>query len=156
MYPNLYKGDTLPNIKFYEKKEEKKVTISSEIEILKESNKKLAIENITIKKENAELKNQISSFLTKLSDAEKSNTETKNDDFIAEKNTEEIIEKITEETTKETTEGNSIKDNLSKKTLSQLKELLNTEDFISFKEEWKSLSKKDDIIDFILKKIEEN
>ena len=45
-----------------------------------------------------------------------------------------------------------LKDDLNKKTINELKELLNTEDFLPFKEEWKGLTKKEDIINFILTK----
>ena len=84
---------------------------------------------------------------------------------VDEKETSEEIEKSEEAEKSEENAGGedeegkeeiSLKEDLNKKTVSQLKELLNTDDFLPFKEEWKSLTKKDDIINYILKKVEED
>ena len=78
------------------------------------------------------------------------------DDDDDEKNMEEEKEMEVEEKEEEKEEETSLKEDLNKKTVPQLKELLNTDDFLPFKEEWKSLTKKDDIINYILKKVEED
>ena len=134
VHPNIYKGDKLPK---NEAKTETATTtqennnsaVTAEIEILKDSNKKLALENAELKKENEALKKKLAN------------------------NKEEEKPSKEENVQKEET---SLKDDLNKKTISELKELLNTEDFLPFKEEWKGLTKKEDIINFMLTKVEEN
>lgn len=133
IHPNIYKGDKLPkdeaNIE-NTTQENNNSAVTTEIEILKDSNKKLALENAELKKENEVLKKENEVLKKALIGTEK----------------EENIQN----------EETSLKDDLNKKTINELKELLNTEDFLQFKEEWKGLTKKEDIINFILIKIEEN
>ena len=142
VHPNIYKGDKLPII--MEQKENKsaktEIIDNTEFEMLKESNKKLALENANLKKEKEELKKEISSLMQE----KKTDIESEVKEDIAEKKENE-----------NSFEEASIKKDLSKKTVSQLKELLNTEDFLPFEEEWKCLTKKDEIITFILKKVKD-
>ena len=140
-HPNIYEGDKLPEVKSEKVNTTTttEVNTSSEVEVLKESNKKLALENANLKKENETLKKAISELKAD-EDKEKTSEEDSK---------EEEVEKSADEDT------TSIKDDLNKKTLAQLKELLNTEDFLPFKEEWKGLTKKEDIVNYILTKITE-
>ena len=149
---NIYKGDKLPIF------EQKGNTISeinnsdsnTEVEILKESNKKLAIENSNLKKENASLKKENEELKNKICTLmQEKKVDTNFENKEVEKSSDEIEKG-------DNTDASSIKEDLDKKTIAQLKELLNTEDFLPFKEEWKNLTKKDEIINFILDKIEKN
>ena len=123
-YPNIYKGDKLPKSAQVSeiKKEVKSSEIdilkekNSEISILKEGNKKFAIENANLKKENEELKNQICTLTQANKVEEKFIEEKQNDTTIVENSSKDI----------------SIKEDLEKKTISQLKGVLNTEDFFAF------------------------
>ena len=172
--PNLiYKGDKLPVKEKFEiptNKEETATEVATsnmELEHLKQSNKNLALENASLKKENEILKKEKEELEDKiytLMQAAKVEKSAKAEvEKIAEEEKEPVEEeeKPSEEESKNNEEGekdkdkNIIKEELSKKTVSQLKELLNTEDFLPYKEEWKSLTKKDDIVNYLLKKIEE-
>jgi hypothetical protein len=152
MHPNIYKGDKLPakeKVEAPANKEETAAEVATsnvELEHLKQSNKDLALENASLKKENETLKKEKEELEDKICtlEAEKSeeNAGGKEEEGKADRAlwNEEI----------------SLKEDLNKKTVPQLKELLNTDDFLPFKEEWKSLTKKDDIINYILKKVEED
>ena len=168
MHPNIYKGDKLPvkeKIKASANKEETtaKVTTSNmELEHLKQSNKDLALENASLKKENEILKKEKEELEDKICTLMQANKIEKSFD---EKETAEETEKSEEAEKSEENAGGkeeekkeeiSLKEDLNKKTVPQLKELLNTDDFLPFKEEWKSLTKKDDIVNYILKKVEED
>lgn len=167
MHPNIYKGDKLPvkeKVKASANKEETTAEVATsnmELEHLKQSNKDLALENASLKKENEILKKEKEELEDKICTLMQANKVEKSFD---EKETAEETEKSeevkkSEENTNEEEEGKeeiSLKEDLNKKTISQLKELLNTDDFLPFKEEWKSLTKKDDIINYILKKVEED
>ena len=130
--------------------------------VIKQSNKDLALENASLKKENETLKKKKEELEDKICTLMQANKVEKP---VDEKETAEETEKSEEaENFKENAGGKeeeekeeiSLKEDLNKKTVPQLKELLNTDDFLSFKEEWKSLTKKDDIINYILKKVEED
>lgn len=173
IHPNIYKGDKLPIKEKVETSINKKeITTESavsnmEFEHLKQSNKDLALENASLKKENEILKKEKEELEEKIcsliqankvekSDDEKEVDKAEKTDTKEESEKSEEIEKSEEnEDVGDKEEEISLKENLNKKTVSQLKELLNTDDFLPFKEEWKSLTKKDDIINYILKKIEE-
>lgn len=141
IHPNIYKGDKLPKNEVKtettaQAQENNNSAVTAEIEILKESNKKLALENAELKKENEALKKENEVLKKELVDNKEEENSPK----------EENVQN----------EETSLKDDLNKKTIKELKELLDTEDFLPFKEEWKSLTKKEDIINFILTKVEEN
>ena len=174
MHPNIYKGDKLPAKEKVEapvNKEETAAEVATsnvELEHLKQSNKDLALENASLKKENETLKKEKEELENKIYTLMQANKVEKPAD---EKETAEETEKSEEvekseeaEKSKENAGGkeeegkeeSSLKEDLNKKTVPQLKELLNTDDFLPFKEEWKSLTKKDDIINYILKKVEED
>ena len=168
MHPNIYKGDKLPAKEKVEAPANKKETAAEvatsnvELEHLKQSNKDLALENASLKKENETLKKEKEELEDKICTLMQANKVEKPAD---EKETAEETEKSEEaEKSEENTGGKveegkeetSLKEDLNKKTISQLKELLNTDDFLPFKEEWKSLTKKDDIVNYILKKVEED
>ena len=174
VHPNIYKGDKLPakeKVEAPANKEETaaEATISNvELEYLKQSNKDLALENASLKKENEilkkekeELENKICTLMQankveKSVDKEETAEETEKSKEVEKS---EEAEKSEENAGGEDEEGKeeiSLKEDLNKKTVAQLKELLNTDDFLPFKEEWKSLTKKDDIINYILKKVEED
>lgn len=168
MHPNIYKGDKLPikeKVETPANKEETTAEVATsnvELEHLKQSNKDLALENASLKKENETLKKEKEELENKICTLMQANKVEKPAD---EKETAEETEKSEEaEKSKENAgdkeeeekEETSLKEDLNKKTVPQLKELLNTDDFLPFKEEWKSLTKKDDIINYILKKVEED
>lgn len=173
MHPNIYKGDKLPvkeKVEASANKEETTagVAISNmELEYLKQSNKDLALENASLKKENETLKKEKEELEDKICTLMQANKVKKPAD---EKEIAEETEKFEEaekfegaekseenagDKEEEEKEEISLKEDLNKKTVPQLKELLNTDDFLPFKEEWKSLTKKDDIINYILEKVEE-
>lgn len=138
-HSNIYKGDKLPvkapalevNKNSVKEKED---LINEELEYLKNKNKELAIENASLKKEKNELENKLCSLMQ-----ENKEKEVENEGEEVEKSKEDMF----------------LKQDLNKKTVAQLKELLNTEEFLVFKEEWKNLIKKEDIISYILNKIKE-
>lgn len=168
MHPNIYKGDKLPakeKVEAPANKEETAAEVATsnvELEHLKQSNKDLALENASLKKENETLKKEKEELEDKICTLMQANKVEKPAD---EKETTEETEKSEEAEKSEENAGGkeeegkeeiSLKEDLNKKTVPQLKELLNTDDFLPFKEEWKSLTKKDDIVNYILKKIEED
>ena len=168
IHPNIYKGDKLPvkeKIEAPVNEEETVVEVATsnvELEHLKQSNKDLALENASLKKENETLKKEKEELENKICTLMQVNKVKNSAD---KKETAEEIEKSKEvEKSEENVGGKeeegkeeiSLKEDLNKKTVTQLKELLNTDDFLPFKEEWKNLTKKDDIINYILKKIEED
>lgn len=170
VHPNIYKGDKLPIKEKVEApvKEEgatEVATANIELEHLKESNKTLALENASLKKENEtfkkekeELENKICTLMQeakveKPAEEEKKESESKEEKPADETETKEGEGDGTE--SEGDKDKNIIKEDLNKKTVTQLKDLLNTDDFLPFKEEWKNLTKKDDIVNFILKRIEE-
>jgi len=173
MHPNIYKGDKLPvkeKVEAPANKEETATEVATsnvELEHLKQSNKDLALENASLKKENETLKKEKEELEDKICTLMQANKIEKPAD---EKETAEETEKSEEAEKSEEVEKSeenaggeeegkeeiSLKEDLNKKTVPQLKELLNTDDFLPFKEEWKSLTKKDDIINYILKKVEED
>lgn len=173
MHPNIYKGDKLPveeKVEASANKEETTAGVATsnmELEYLKQSNKDLALENASLKKENETLKKEKEELEDKICTLIQANKVKKPAD---EKEIAEETEKFEEAEKSEGAEKSeenagdkeeeekeeiSLKEDLNKKTVPQLKELLNTDDFLPFKEEWKSLTKKDDIINYILEKVEE-
>lgn len=174
IHPNIYKGDKLPikeKIETSISKEENTAEITTfnvELEHFKQSNKNLALENASLKKENETLKKEKEELEDKIcilmqANKVKKPTDEEKVDKTEKIDTEEESEKLEESKKSEENkdvdnkgEEISLKEDLNKKTVPQLKELLNTDDFLPFKEEWKSLTKKDDIINYILKKIEED
>lgn len=164
VHPNIYKGNKLPikeKVETLINKENNVVAFNVELEHLKQSNKNLALENASLKKENEILKKEKEELEDKICTLMQANKVEKPAD---EKETAEETEKSEEAEKSEENAGGeeegkeeiSLKEDLNKKTVPQLKELLNTNDFLPFKEEWKSLTKKDDIINYILKKVEED
>lgn len=163
IHPNIYKGDKLPvkeKVETHANKEETSTEVATsnmELEHLKQSNKNLALENASLKKENEILKKEKEELESKICVLMQANKVEKPTN---EKETAEETEKSEEAVKSEENVGDkeeiSLKEDLNKKTVAQLKELLNTDDFLPFKEEWKGLTKKDDIINYILKKIEED
>lgn len=143
MHPNIYKGDKLPIQKNSEEKAiESFISVNnSELDFFKESNKNLAMENSNLKKENANL-------IAENMSLKQENENLKQENINLKQEKEELESKLA------STAMGDIRDELNKSTVAQLKELLNSEDFIEFKEEWKNLTKKEDIIDFIIKKVE--
>ena len=162
MHPNIYKGDKLPvkeKVEVFANKKEIVADSNMELEHLKQSNKDLALENASLKKENETLKKEKEELKNKICTLMQANKIEKSFD---KKETVEEIEKSEKAEKSEKNAGGeeekeeiSLKEDLNKKTVPQLKELLNTDDFLPFKEEWKDLTKKDDIINYILKKVEE-
>lgn len=165
VHPNIYKGNKLPikeKVETLINKENNVADFNVELEHLKQSNKNLALENAFLKKENEILKKEKEELEDKICTLMQANKVEKPAD---EKETAEETEKSEEAEKSEENAGGkeeegkeetSLKEDLNKKTVPQLKELLNTDDFLPFKEEWKSLTKKDDIVNYILKKVEED
>lgn len=164
MHPNIYKDNKLPvkeKVEAPANKEETAAEVATsnvELEHLKQSNKTLALENASLKKEKEELENKICTLMQGAKVEKPAEEEKKESESEEEKPVDEIETKEGEGDGIES-EGdkdkNIIKEDLNKKTVAQLKDLLNTDDFLPFKEEWKNLTKKDDIVNFILKRIEE-
>lgn len=167
MHPNIYKGDKLPakeKVEAPANKEETAAEVATsnvELEHLKQSNKDLALENASLKKENEALKKEkeeLEDKICTLMQANKIEKPADEKETVKETEKSEEVEKSEENASGKEEEGKeeiSLKEDLNKKTVPQLKELLNTDDFF-FKEEWKSLTKKDDIVNYILKKVEED
>lgn len=126
-YPNIYDADNLPAD--YGKKATKEENITntpSSVETtLKNSNIALAKENKELKKEIETLKANVAALEKQI--AEVSNTSSK-------ENIEESLE-VT----------------LNKKTLAELKAIL-ADVYKDFQEEWKTLTKKEDIINYMISK----
>lgn len=115
--------------------------LRKEKEVLRISNENLAAENVALKAELKVYREQ----RTFEKDKEE-NQKVKNEkEEIKEK--EEVIDKKVEEKV----EGDIIKTELNKKTISELKNIL-SDIFGEDKEEWKSLTKKEDIVEYIYKK----
>lgn len=182
-HSNIYEGNELPKKENVDNTKSDLNNINdidnTEISFLKESNKNLAKENAILKKEkdiliqenvqlkkekyfleeeNVNLKNQISNYNCKENQqqsVEESQSVEKSESQSVEKLESQVVEEsqsIEEENQQSQLDNNKIKEQLNKKTVAQLKELLN-EDFGDFKNEWKVLTKKDDIINYIISKI---
>lgn len=176
IHSNIYEGNELPKKENIDNTQSNLNNINdidnTEISFLKESNKNLAKENVILKKEkdiliqentqlkkekyfleeeNTNLKNQISSGNCCKENQQQSVEESESVEELESQVVEES-QSIEEENQQSQLDNNKIKEQLNKKTVAQLKELLN-EDFGDFKNEWKVLTKKDDIINYIISKI---
>lgn len=119
--------------------------LRKEKEVLRISNENLASENVALK---AELKVYREQRIL-----EKNKEENKKQEIKENKKQEEKkeIKEDKEEKQEIKDEGDIIKTELNKKTISELKNIL-SDIFGEDKEEWKSLTKKEDIIEYIYKK----
>ena len=132
VYPNIYDADHLPadyNKKEVAKKEEVKPNNANtaEFDALKKGNIALAKENKELKKENETLKATIAELNAKLENKEENKEEKKEE------------------------KEENLEDTLNKKTLIELKSIL-ADVYKDFQDEWKTLTKKDDIVKYILTK----
>jgi len=157
-HPHIYEGDKLPVKEKVdapvENAQENKD--NSELKQLMESNKNLALENANLKKENEELKKEKETLENKICELIQAGKINKEETSEGDGEGAPVNENGTEgEGTEEGKEEESLQEQLEKKTVAQLKEILNSEDFIKYKEEWKGLSKKEDIIAYLVKKTEE-
>lgn len=119
--------------------------LRKEKEVLRISNENLASENVALK---AELKVYREQRIL-----EKNKEENKKQEIKENKKQEEKkeIKEDKEEKQETKDEGDIIKTELNKKTISELKNIL-SDIFGEDKEEWKSLTKKEDIVEYIYKK----
>lgn len=119
--------------------------LRKEKEVLRISNENLASENVALK---AELKVYREQRIL-----EKNKEENKKQEIKENKKQEEKkeIKEDKEEKQEIKDEGDIIKTELNKKTISELKNIL-SDIFGEDKEEWKSLTKKEDIVEYIYKK----
>jgi len=174
MHPHIWEGDKIPDqaqIKNTQKQENKQeiATDSAELKFLKESNKKLAKEKLDLQKEVNELKEENASLKAKIMELEEQKKDINNQEQKEEQKEEsqeqkeekkdeaqEKVEEKIEEKVEEKNEEQEIKEKLNTKTVAQLKEILNSEDFLPFKEEWKGLKVKEDIVNYICNKIKNN
>lgn len=117
--------------------------LRKEKEVLRISNENLAAENVALKAELKVYREQRAFEKDKEENKESKNKESKNKEVEGEKQ-QEVVEG-------EKIEEDIVKIELNKKTVSELKNIL-SDIFGEDKEEWKSLVKKEDIVEYIYKK----
>jgi len=153
-HPNIYKEGTKPSAENKESTQESKKEEPSnteEFNFMKAKNIELAKENALLKKENEELKQKVQ-YYADLYEKNNDESEKENAEETKEKENEGALKEEEKEVKEEKNDNINIEEELNKKTVAQLKQILN-EDFGAFKEDWKSLTKKEDIIKYIVSKV---
>lgn len=155
----IFEGNKIPEsqdikqkevVESTEKKAESNADMTKAFEMLKSSNVTLAKENESLKKENESLKKENEALVKENEFLKKENESLKKENEEEKEEKKEIVEQ--DATSQEDKENDEVTQELNAKTVNELKGILN-DIYGDFKEEWKNLVKKDDIVKYIISKL---